>query len=307
MENKILEIFIPGPAGRLEAKYFKSKKNTSPIALVLQPHPQYGGTMNNKIVVETFHTFMENDFSVCRVNFRGVGKSDGEFDNGQGELADAAAALDWLERENFDNSQCWVSGFSFGSLIAMQLLMRRPEINRFIAISPQPNVYDFSFLSPCPTSGLMVYGKKDELVPNEYLIDLNKKLSEQKGIKVEFQSITDANHFFSKNEVDEIWITFPDPQKKIQRKKHRLTNPDFLKMYKKILKKGGIINLKTDSEFLHGYTLGLIEAMGIAPIFSNHDIYSNNNAPTEALEIQTFYEKKFLDSKKITFLQFKFD
>ena len=108
MDNKILEIFIPGPAGRLEAKYFKSKKNTSPVALVLQPHPQYGGTMNNKVVVDTFHTFMENDFSVCRVNFRGVGKSDGEFDNGQGELADAAAALDWLERENFDNSQCWV-------------------------------------------------------------------------------------------------------------------------------------------------------------------------------------------------------
>ena len=83
MDNKILEIFIPGPAGRLEAKYFKSKKNTSPVALVLQPHPQYGGTMNNKIVVETFKTFMENDFSVCKVNFRGVGKSDGEFDNGQ--------------------------------------------------------------------------------------------------------------------------------------------------------------------------------------------------------------------------------
>ena len=143
MENKIIEIFIPGPAGRLEAKYSKSKKKTSPIALILHPHPQYGGTMNNKVVVETFNTFMENDFSVCRVNFRGVGKSDGEFDNGQGELADAAAALDWLERENFDNSQCWISGFSFGSLIAMQLLMRRPEINRFIAVSPQPNVYDF--------------------------------------------------------------------------------------------------------------------------------------------------------------------
>ena len=199
MDNKILEIFIPGPAGRLEAKYYKSKKNTSPIALVLQPHPQYGGTMNNKVVVETFNTFMENNFSVCRVNFRGVGKSDGDFDNGQGELADAAAALDWLERENFDNSQCWVSGFSFGSLIAMQLLMRRPEINRFIAISPQPNVYDFSFLSPCPTSGLMIYGKKDELVPLEYITELDNKLSAQKGINVDFQSITDANHFFSKN------------------------------------------------------------------------------------------------------------
>ena len=143
---------------------------------------------------------MDNDFSVCRVNFRGVGKSDGEFDNGQGELADAAAALDWLERENFDNSQCWVSGFSFGSLIAMQLLMRRPEINRFIAISPQPNVYDFSFLSPCPTSGLMIYGKKDELVPLEYITELDKRLSSQKGINVEFKAVGNANHFFSKIE-----------------------------------------------------------------------------------------------------------
>ena len=82
----------------------------------------------------------------------------------------------------------------------MQLLMRRPEINRFIAISPQPNVYDFSFLSPCPTSGLMIYGKKDELVPLEYINELDKRLSSQKGIKVEFQSISDANHFFTKSE-----------------------------------------------------------------------------------------------------------
>ncbi len=201
-KNKIVEIFIPGPAGRLEAKYFKSKKKTSPIALILQPHPQYGGTMNNAVIVETFRTFMDNDFSVCRVNFRGVGKSDGDFDNGQGELADAAASLDWLEKENFDNSQCWISGFSFGSLIAMQLLMRRPEINRFIAISPQPNVYDFSFLSPCPTSGLMIYGKKDELVPIETINELDKRLSSQKGIKVEFQTINDANHFFTKSEAN---------------------------------------------------------------------------------------------------------
>ena len=82
----------------------------------------------------------------------------------------------------------------------MQLLMRRPEINRFIAISPQPNVYDFSFLSPCPTSGMVVYGKKDELVPVEYITELDKRLSSQKGIKVEFQTITEANHFFSKTD-----------------------------------------------------------------------------------------------------------
>ena len=143
---------------------------------------------------------MKNDFSVCRINFRGVGKSSGTFDNGQGELSDAAAALDWIERENIDHSQCWVSGFSFGSLIAMQLLMRRPEINRFIAISLQPNVYDFSFLSPCPTSGLVVCGQNDELVPSEYVNLLNKRLSIQKGVKVEFQKIEGANHFFKNKE-----------------------------------------------------------------------------------------------------------
>ena len=82
----------------------------------------------------------------------------------------------------------------------MQLLMRRPEINRFIAISPQPNVYDFSFLSPCPTSGLVVHGKKDELVPSDYINELNKRLSLQKGIKVQFNSVADSNHFFTKNE-----------------------------------------------------------------------------------------------------------
>ena len=82
----------------------------------------------------------------------------------------------------------------------MQLLMRRPEINRFVAISPQPNVYDFSFLSPCPTSGLMIYGNKDELVPLDNINELNNRLSAQRGIKVEFQSVLNANHFFTKSE-----------------------------------------------------------------------------------------------------------
>jgi len=200
METKTSEFFIPGPDGRLEAKYFKSKKKSAPMALVLQPHPEYGGSMNNKVVFEIYQTFIKNNFSTCRFNFRGVGKSDGTFDNGQGELADAAAALDWLEKENLDSSQCWIAGFSFGSLIAMQLLMRRPEINRFIAVSPQPNSYDFTFLTPCPTSGMVAYPKKDEFVPYEFINSLDKRLSSQKGIKVEFKEISDANHFFSKKE-----------------------------------------------------------------------------------------------------------
>lgn len=114
-------------------------------------------------------------------------------------------------------------------------------------------------------------------------------------------------NLFSDYEIDEIWITFPDPQIKIQRKKHRLINKFYLDLYKRILKKDGVIHLKTDSEFLHGYTLGLIESNEVELIHSNHDIYSNNNAPIDALKIQTFYENQFLkENKKITYLSFKF-
>ena len=200
MKNENIEIFIPGPSGKIQAKYFKNKQQGAPIALVLQPHPQYGGTMNNRIVYETYNSFYKNGFSVIRINFRGVEKSDGVFDNGQGELSDAAAALDWIEKDNPGFSQCWVSGFSFGSLICMQLIMRRPEVNKFIAISPQPNVYDFTFLAPCPISGLVIYGKNDELVPEESILNLEKRLKIQKNIEVKFDSITNGNHFFKGKE-----------------------------------------------------------------------------------------------------------
>ena len=198
LKNK--EIFIPGSSGRIQAKYFKSKQRGAPVALVLQPHPQYGGSMNNKIVFETYNCFYKNNFSVIRINFRGVEKSDGVFDNGQGELSDAAAALDWIEKENPGYSQCWVSGFSFGALICMQLIMRRPEVNKFITISPQPNLYDFSFLSPCPILGIVVYGKNDELVHIDHILNLKKRLSMQKNIDVKFESINNANHFYKNKE-----------------------------------------------------------------------------------------------------------
>lgn len=111
---------------------------------------------------------------------------------------------------------------------------------------------------------------------------------------------------FEPGEVDEIWITFPDPQIKYKRTKHRLTNPDFLKKYKSILKSDGIINLKTDSEFMHGYTLGLLQGLGHEILYSHHDIYNNDYSPADAAEIQTFYENQFLEEgKAITYLRFK--
>ena len=82
----------------------------------------------------------------------------------------------------------------------MQLIMRRPEVNKFVAISPQPNAYDFSFLAPCPISGLIVYGKNDELVPEESILNLKKKLNIQKNIEVKFDSILNANHFYKGKE-----------------------------------------------------------------------------------------------------------
>ena len=111
---------------------------------------------------------------------------------------------------------------------------------------------------------------------------------------------------FGPQEVDEIWITFPDPQIKFKRTKHRLTQPAFLNRYKHIIKPKGYIHLKTDSEFLYGYTLGLIEKGWGKLDYAHHDIYQNVNAPLEATAVQTFYEKKFLDvNKPITYIKFQ--
>tara|TARA_R110000782_G_scaffold123245_1_gene214720 strand:- start:57 stop:728 length:672 start_codon:yes stop_codon:yes gene_type:complete len=111
---------------------------------------------------------------------------------------------------------------------------------------------------------------------------------------------------FAPNEVSEIWITFPDPQIKYKRTKHRLTNEVFLDKYKLILKEDGTVNLKTDSEFMHGYTLGLLHGKGYEVLYANHDIYKNEGSPKEVLEIQTFYEKQYLDKgKPITYIKFR--
>ncbi|NVJ88064.1 MAG: tRNA (guanosine(46)-N7)-methyltransferase TrmB [Flavobacteriaceae bacterium] len=115
-----------------------------------------------------------------------------------------------------------------------------------------------------------------------------------------------VDYIFGANEVDEIWITFPDPQIKFQRTKHRMTNPKFLDRYKTILKQDGVINLKTDSEFMHGYTLGLLSGLGHEILYSNHNVYNNGGAPEEVTDIQTFYESQYLEvGKAITYLKFK--
>jgi tRNA (guanine-N7-)-methyltransferase len=114
-----------------------------------------------------------------------------------------------------------------------------------------------------------------------------------------------VDFIFAVNEISEIWITFPDPQIKYKRTKHRMTNAIFLEKYKKILKQNGLVHLKTDSEFMHGYTIGLLHGLGIKINYANHDVYKNEGAPKEVLNIKTFYEQQYLaKNKAITYLQF---
>ena len=190
------EVIFNGPAGRIEARYHHSKAQGSPIAILLHPHPSFGGTMNNPIVHSLYYMYAQRGFSVLRFNFRGVGRSQGLFENGAGELSDAASALDWLQAHNREAKICWIAGVSFGTWIAMQLLMRRPEIDGFICVAPPANLYDFSFLAPCPASGLFVNGDKDTVTPPEAVNTLVTKLKTQKGIVIEHKVMQGANHFF---------------------------------------------------------------------------------------------------------------
>ena len=191
------EILINGAVGRLEARYSHAKDKNAPAELVLHPHPQHGGSMNNKSVYNIYQGLAARGFSVLRLNFRGVGKSQGEYDSGEGELADAAAGLDWLQAVNPHAGKLWVAGFSFGAWIGMQLLMRRPEIGGFLSIAPPANMYDFTFLAPCPNSGLIVHGTQDAIVPEAAVSSMIEKTPLQKGMEIDYRIIEGANHFFT--------------------------------------------------------------------------------------------------------------
>ncbi len=191
------EVIFNGADGRLEGRYHHATERDAPLAVVLHPHPLHGGTMNNRIVYDIYHMFVKRGFSVLRFNFRGVGRSQESFDHGQGELRDAAAALDWMQLYNPNAKGVWVAGISFGAWIGMQLLMRRPEIQGFISVALPANLYDFSFLAPCPSSGLIVNGDRDTLVTVESVEKLVEKLKLQRGLEMGMEILPGADHFFT--------------------------------------------------------------------------------------------------------------
>lgn len=191
------EVIFNGPAGRIEGRYQPGSEPNAPVAIVLHPHPEFGGNMNNQITYDLYYMFAKRGFATLRFNSRGVGRSQGLFDHGLGELSDAASALDWLQSINPESKGAWIAGFSFGAWIGMQLLMRRPEVEGFISIAPQENLYDFSFLAPCPSSGLIIHGAEDKVAPPDAVQRLVDKLQAQKGIVIEQQTVEGANHFFT--------------------------------------------------------------------------------------------------------------
>ncbi len=193
----MVEVLFNGHAGRIEGRYHKSESPNAPVALVLHPDPLFGGTMNNKVVYSLFSCFKDLGFSVLRFNFRGVGRSQGQFENGVGELSDATIALDWLQNMNPDAKQCWIAGYSFGAWIGLQLLMRRPDINNFIAVTPPANEKDFSFLAPCPTSGLIVQGGRDEIVTPAMVEVMARRLNQQRNVEIDFAMIEDGDHMYN--------------------------------------------------------------------------------------------------------------
>lgn len=132
---------------------------------------------------------------------------------------------------------------------------------------------------------------------------LEEKLPNVAFLRIQIEMI---EHCFAAGEVSEIWITFPDPQIKYKRTKHRLTNPTFLKWYQNILNDEGVVHLKTDSAFMHAYTLGLLQGLGQEILYAHHDVYSNTYSPEIVTSVQTFYEQQYLaQGMPITYLKFR--
>ncbi len=191
------EVIINGPEGRLEARYMPAADPTAPLALILHPEPNRGGNMNNRVSLAMYKNFQDRGFHVMRFNFRGVGRSKGVYNNGEGELSDAATALDWIEAQCPNARSCWIAGFSFGAWIGMQLMMRRPEVQGFVAVTPPAADKDFTFLAPCPSSGVILHGEADTVVPPETVSRLVERIQTQRGVKIDLRFIDDANHFFT--------------------------------------------------------------------------------------------------------------
>ena len=189
-------LFIDVAHGRLEAILKEPREGAEGargVALVLHPHPLGGGTMHNKVVFRAAAALNDAGLVTLRVNFRGVGNSTGEHDEGRGELDDAREALDYLAGR-YPDKAVTLAGFSFGSRVGMEVGLKDDRVRDLISIGTPVEKYDFSFLSDCRKPILFVHGDRDEFGGVEKLRALVGSLSPEAHARLVV--IENADHFF---------------------------------------------------------------------------------------------------------------
>ncbi len=197
------KIIITGPVGDLQALYQIGEPD-KPAVVVCHPHPQYGGTMRNKVVYWIARAFEDAGCSVLRFNFRGVEQSAGNWDEGRGEADDAAAALDWLHGQHPD-SPLWLAGFSFGCYAGLMAARHDARISRLFAVAPAVNLWSFAFMQGDQRPFTVVSGTNDEIVPFD---QVHASVAGQKHI--DFHAIEGAGHFFPEHKEQMIHALMSD-------------------------------------------------------------------------------------------------
>ncbi|HEV2117792.1 MAG TPA: alpha/beta fold hydrolase [Terriglobales bacterium] len=195
-DMQIRSLFLEGLAGQLEALLNQGAESATHAALVCHPHPMFGGTLHNKVVFHTMKALNGFGFPVLRFNFRGAGLSQGEHDEGRGEVEDVRAGLQWL-REQF-HLPIIFAGFSFGAAVGLQAACPDPDVAAMIALGTpvapvDDRAYDFSFLAGCTLPKLFVSGARDQFGPRARLEQLVGSLPEPKKLVI----IEGADHFFA--------------------------------------------------------------------------------------------------------------
>jgi len=200
-------LFIPVEHGRLEAilKEPRARPITG-VALVLHPHPLFGGTMHNKVVFRAASALNDAGLIVLRINFRGVGQSTGQHDEGRGEREDARAGLDFLA-ENYPSQKITLCGFSFGARVGLEVGMKDDRVIRVISIGTPVDKYDFSFLEDLRKPILFVQGDKDEFGNIDKLRELVARVALTTA--AELRVIKGAGHFFD-SQLDELKAAITD-------------------------------------------------------------------------------------------------
>ncbi|GBC83063.1 hypothetical protein HRbin10_02203 [bacterium HR10] len=186
-------LMLPSSVGPLEAILEEgSSSDPKAVAILCHPHPQYGGTMHNKVVVRAAQAFQEAGMATLRFNFRGVGRSAGTFDFGEGEQEDVAAAIAFMA-ERYPKRPIWLTGYSFGAWVGLKVGARDERVTTLVAIGAAVALADFRFLEECAKPKLFIHGTKDEFAPLEHLQALMLTLPEPKDLIL----IEGADHFFT--------------------------------------------------------------------------------------------------------------